>query len=314
MRKQKLYITSILILAIVLLTACGGNGAEATPTVDNASVIATSIAQTMQVMAETQAAQVTPTLESTATPAVLPSVTPATVSLPTSTVQTVSLPTNCLIAGLASETIPDGTIIAKGASFTKTWSIRNGGTCTWSTSYKMVFESGEKLGATSDSVALTQNVSPGMMTAVSIKMTAPNTDGTYIGYWNLLTDAGVLVGRFSVNIYVGTPTAAPFAVTSVTYYAAPYTLHVTCDTPFNVPIYITTDGPGIVTYTIDSNLGELISGDKTYSAAGKQQPIYYPITLPSGGDDDGADLDIDVNITSPNHQPFYLRSVDVVCP
>ncbi len=307
MRKQTLYITSIFVLAMFLLSACGPK-AEATPTPDTDSIVATSIAQTLQAMAETQTAQVTPTLESTATPAVLPSVTPAA-GLPTSTVQTVSLPTNCLISGLVSETIPDGTIIAKGTSFTKTWSIRNGGTCTWGTNYKMVFQRGDLLGAASESVNLTQNVDSGMMTAVSIKMTAPNTDGWYTGYWQLQTDAGVSVGDYTVNIYVGTATATPFAVTSVSYYAANTTQKVDCGI-FNVPIYITTDGPGTVSYRITSNLGVLASGDKTFTAAGTQT-IYYPITISTGTT---YDLDIDVNIGNPNNQPFYLRNVDIQCP
>jgi len=314
MRKQNYFlITCILILALPLLAACNGTPAEEpTATVDTESVIATSIAQTMQAMAETQTAEVTPTPLSTATPDTLPTATVAA-GLPTATLPSVSLPANCLLAGLVSETIPDGSVIARGASFTKTWSIRNGGTCTWSTSYKMVFESGELLGATSETVNLTQNVSPGMMTAVSIKMTAPNTDGTYIGYWNLLTDAGVLVGRFSVNIYVGTPTVAPFAVTSVTYYKANTVLNVTCGTTAttSIPIYITTDGPGNVTYYITSNYGAAAAGDLTFTSAEKKT-IYYSMTFPTGTDE--YDVDINVMINNPNNQLFQLRNVDAKCP
>ena len=299
--------TSLLVLALPLLAACGGTATETTPTVDTESVIATSIAQTMEAMAQTQTAEVTPTSASTATPENLASPTAATasVSLPTATMASVQLPTNCLIAGLVSETIPDGTVMSKGANFTKTWSIRNGGTCTWSTSYKMVFESGDLLGATSESYALTQSVSRGMRTSVSIPMTAPSTDGWYTGYWTLLTDAGVLVGRFSVSIYVGTPTAAPFSVTGVSYPTG--VLSVTCGSEYKVPITITTDAPGTITYTIDSNLGVLASGDKTFTTAGSQI-IYYSITA-TGADD----LDIDVYIDNPNHQYFYLRNTDVQC-
>ena len=313
MRKQTLYITSILILAMLLLSACGGSAeAETTPTVDNASVIATSIAQTMQAMAETQAAQVTPTLASTATSSALPSITAPAVNAPTATIQSVSLPTNCLIAGLVSETIPDGTIIAKGASFTKTWSIRNGGTCTWGTSYKMVFVSGDLLGAASESVNLTQNVDSGMMTAVSIKMTAPNTDGWYTGYWQLQTDAGVNVGDFSVNIYVGTATAAPFSVTSVTFPAADF--KVTCGTSYNVPIKITVDGAGTVTFqvTSDSLGGGGTVKEIEFTAAGTTT-VYHPMTF-TGASGDATDLEIELWIKLPNNQYFYASGdVDAIC-
>ena len=308
MRKQTLYITSIFILAMFLLSACGGTAeAETTPTVDNASIIATSIAQTMQAMTETQAAQVTPTLASTATPMALPSITVPVAGLPTSTVQTVSLPTNCLIAGLVSETIPDGTIIAKGSTFTKTWSIRNGGTCTWSTGYKMVFESGDLLGATSESVNLTQNVGPGMMTAISMKLTAPNTDGTYIGYWMLQTDAGVNVGRFSVNVYVGTPTATPFSITSVSY---PSTNTVgTVGSNAIAKITVIADGPGTATYSITRTAAPTKNSDITFTAAGSKV-IDYPVPCTAAGT---FDLDISVYIDYPNHQTFNLTYSDLEC-
>jgi hypothetical protein len=304
-------LTSLLVLALPLLAACGGTPAETTPTVDTDSVIATSIAQTMEAMAQTQAAEVTPTPESTATSDNLssPTATTAAVNLPTATMASVQLPTNCLIAGLVSETIPDGTVIAKGASFTKEWRIINGGTCTWSTAYRMVYESGDQLGATSDSFNLTQSVSPGMSTTVSIKMTAPNTDGWYTGYWTLLTDAGVLVGRFSVNIYVGTPTAAPFAVTSVTYPGG--SINVTCgSTATSIPITIKTDGAGTVTYYITSNYGAAAAGDATFSSAGSKT-IYYSMVFPAGST--GYDIDIDVMINQPNNQNFPLRHTDANC-
>lgn len=316
MLKHKYIFTSLLILALPFLAACGGTPAETTPTVDTDSVIATSIAQTMEAMAQTQAAEVTPTPASTATPESLPSPTAATTAagLPTATMASVQLPTNCLIAGLVSETIPDGTVISKGASFTKEWRIINGGTCTWSTSYRMVYESGDQLGATSDSYNLTQSVSPGMSTTVSIKMTAPNTDGWYTGYWTLLTDAGVLVGRFSVNIYVGTPTVAPFAVTSVTYYKANTVLEVTCNgsATTSIPIYITTDGPGNVTYYITSNYGAAAAGDITFTSAEKKT-IYYSMVFPVPAPDPEYDVDINVMINTPNNQLFQLRNVDAKC-
>lgn len=305
-------LTSLLVLALPLLAACGGTPAETTPTVDTDSVIATSIAQTMEAMAQTQAAEVTPTPESTATSDNLssPTATTAAVNLPTATMASVQLPTNCLIAGLVSETIPDGTVIAKGASFTKEWRIINGGTCTWSTAYRMVYESGDQLGATSDSFNLTQSVSPGMSTTVSIKMTAPNTDGWYTGYWTLLTDAGVLVGRFSVNIYVGTPTAAPFAVTSVGFPTAAE-IKVTCGSVYKLPINITTDGPGTVKFQFTSPNGTDVTSEKIFTAAGTNT-INYDLTF-TGSPGDHTDISVDVWIITPNNQYFYMRNTDAVC-
>ena len=36
-------------------------------------------------------------------------------------------------------TIPDGTAVAAGAKFTKTWEIKNAGTCTWNENYVVIF-------------------------------------------------------------------------------------------------------------------------------------------------------------------------------
>src|SRR5512145_1793119 len=50
---------------------------------------------------------------------------------------------------IADVTVPDGTRFDPGATFKKTWRLKNIGTCTWTTSYSLVFDSGEKMGAAS---------------------------------------------------------------------------------------------------------------------------------------------------------------------
>ena len=44
---------------------------------------------------------------------------------------------------VADVTVPDGTRYDPGATFTKTWRLKNIGTCTWTTSYTLVFDSGD---------------------------------------------------------------------------------------------------------------------------------------------------------------------------
>jgi hypothetical protein len=90
-------------------------------------------------------------------------------------------------------TVPDGTIFQPGATFTKTWRLKNIGTCTWTTSYSMVFVSGTQMGSTT-SVSMPGNVAPGQTVDVSVPMTAPNTAGNYTGYWKFKNPSGVLFG------------------------------------------------------------------------------------------------------------------------
>ena len=44
-------------------------------------------------------------------------------------------------------TIPDGTKITGGTSFTKTWRLRNAGSCTWTTEYDLAFVKGDQMSA-----------------------------------------------------------------------------------------------------------------------------------------------------------------------
>jgi hypothetical protein len=95
-------------------------------------------------------------------------------------------------------TIPDGSVIAPEAAFVKTWKLQNAGTTTWTTSYSLVFISGDQMG-TIASVPLTQSVPPGQQVDVSVNMVAPANQGTYQGYWKLKNGAGQL---FNDSVYV----------------------------------------------------------------------------------------------------------------
>ena len=117
---------------------------------------------------------------------------------------------------VADVTVPDGTTFAPNTAFTKTWRIKNIGTCTWNTSYSAVYQSGEKMG-TIESVAFGKSVAPGQTIDITVNMTAPATSGTYRGYWILKNASGQLFGigsgankPFWVEIKVsGSVTATP---------------------------------------------------------------------------------------------------------
>src|SRR5215218_1651389 len=80
-------------------------------------------------------------------------------------------------------TVPDGTRYDPGATFTKTWRLKNVGTCTWAKdTYTMVFDAGTQMGSTA-SVPFLSAVAPGSTIDLSVNMTAPNAAGHYFGYW-----------------------------------------------------------------------------------------------------------------------------------
>ena len=311
MRKYKAFLPVTIIVLALLASACGAR-ATAEPTVDTAAIIATSIEQTMQAFEATKAAEVTPTplIVETPTPLVLP--TTASAGLPTPTMfATIPVAANCLVAGLVSETIPDGTYIARGTAFTKEWTIINGGTCPWTTGYKMVFESGELLGAASKEVALTENVNPGFLTKVSIKMTAPNTLGTFLGTWSLRTNTNTPVATFTVKIATEQASAGFYAVTSISSNLADKTFTGTC--AYTVNINITSSGPGEVSGNIRHSINDTwtdTSFKETFTAAGTKTRA-HTITLTNGSGVN--DVALQVYVAVPNNQTFNLGDVDITC-
>jgi hypothetical protein len=96
-------------------------------------------------------------------------------------------------------TILDNTVLHLSEPFTKTWRIKNVGTCSWSTDYKLAFISGDKMNSP-DFVPLPVTVGSGQTIDISVNLIAPNTPGNYEGYWQLLSgDGKVFPASPSVN-------------------------------------------------------------------------------------------------------------------
>jgi hypothetical protein len=122
---------------------------------------------------------------------------------------------------ISDVTIPDNTRMEAGKSFEKTWRLKNSGTCTWSTSYAMVFSSGSQMGGPA-SVAMPKSVSPNGTVDLKVTLTAPTTNGTYTGNWKLRNASGVHFGLgtkadqpFWVKIIVGSSSQATTQPTTV---------------------------------------------------------------------------------------------------
>jgi hypothetical protein len=130
---------------------------------------------------------------------------------PLAATATPAAPTTCTLAStfLSDVTIPDGTVVAPGGAFVKTWAIQNSGTCAWGGGYNVLFVDGEAFGASSPQPI--PAAKPGDIINISINMTAPVTPGTHTSVWQLQASNGVPFGvRFDVVINVpGAPTPIP---------------------------------------------------------------------------------------------------------
>jgi hypothetical protein len=94
---------------------------------------------------------------------------------------------------MADVTIPDDSEISAGSIITKTWQLRNIGSCTWDNSYELVSVSGESL-SLAEMVPISTTVAPGDDVDLSVTLIAPSEPGVYRSDWKLRNPDGVLFG------------------------------------------------------------------------------------------------------------------------
>jgi hypothetical protein len=322
-------ILSLIIAAALVLSACNLPSAKPTEQA-NPNAVFTAAAETV-VAQLTQGALLNPAsapasiAPPTGTPSV-PTNTPPPLIAPTNTSGPVVIPTTACDAAqfITDVSIPDGTVFSGGATFTKTWRLKNIGTCTWNSSYALVYDSGTSLGGAS-SVPLSGAVAPGGSIDVSINLQAPSGDGTYRGFWGLTNASGARIpvmggasGRsFYVEIKVGSGTASgstpdsgggKFAVTSVSF-SVSRSGGCGASGKYVVTATITTNGPGNVTYYwlySDSGKTDTVAHDPLeYSAASSKTITNEWVTSATGAW-------MGIRIDKPNHQDF--KQANLNCP
>ena len=193
MRMNRLKKYSLLFLALASILACAPFSVATPQPAATLNALYTSAAQTLEGMS-TQAAN---TLVAQAT-------ITSTLSIPAASVTPFSTFTNvppfstvaakCDAAAFVQDvTYPDGSLIGRSSSFTKVWRLKNIGTCAWTTSYSIVYVSGEKFGA-KNFVPIPRAVQPGESVDVAVDLVAPNSSGDFRGYWQLRNASGVIFG------------------------------------------------------------------------------------------------------------------------
>lgn len=210
MKFSKTFFVPILIIFGLLLSACGG---EATP--EPTPTLSLEAMQTLAVA--TFSAQLTQTALAAPTSTPAPTNTPAA-TLPVSTLANVTpfgtgvgaAPTaSCYrLSYVADVNIPDDTSMTAGQTFTKTWKVRNSGTCAWDAGFKFAFTGGDAMGGST--YTLPQSVAANAEIDISVSMTAPtNKTGAIRGNWRISTAAGQFFGdEVYVQIQVGAAAAA----------------------------------------------------------------------------------------------------------
>ena len=316
--KRKIRLYNLLLIITLFLSACNlpSSNVEDVASTSAAQTVAALLSATPAVIVVTPSFTVAPPqpiVTATLTPIPLPIFTNTPAFTPTS---------NCNVAQFVDDiTIKDGTVMTPGQAFIKKWRIKNIGSCTWS-GFSLVFDSGDSMGGPASKPIST--VAPGQEVDLEVNLTAPNTTGSYKGYWRITTNGNVLVpvvsgyqGKsFYVDIKVQnatttgspsptatitlTPTATAtnfvFTVTSVTF-------NVTGTCPnFNYTFSVTTNGPGTVTLhrVFSDGSADPLPGSFVFGSASTQTSPVIPLTFNTPG----SSYWVDVYVDSPNNKQF----------
>ena len=292
---------------VMLLAACNlPLGRNTTPTVRNNQ---TAVALTVSAMQTQLASGLTPMAP-----------TPTfTVESPTSDSSgTVPQPSNTpaptfKVVFITDVTIPDNMVVEPGKTFKKTWRLRNDGTGTWASNFKLVFVSGDSMGGPA-SKTLDETVAPGQTIDVSVDLTAPSLPKTYKGNWMLQTATGTNFGigpEYSSAFTVVISVQQTFAVTNAVPAAYPSPWSGACPSPVDIDLAatITVTGTGKVTYYFVTPLGNTPVQELTFTESGTKTTPSYKLPVP--GTTSGI---IQVYIDSPNHQLFpTVANMTVTC-
>lgn len=197
---RKLACGFTLFLVTCILVGCNLPGGQLSPNSPNAAftqAAETVAAELTQVSSQSSPTPVEPTATATPNPTNSPYPTATPYFTPTKAATATNTPIPCNLASFVTDvTYPDNTQVAPNGTFTKTWRIRNVGSCSWTSNYMLIFDHGDGMGVTTGYAQplTTHVVNPGQMVDISVDLTAPASTGTYTGYWRFRDPGGVIFG------------------------------------------------------------------------------------------------------------------------
>jgi hypothetical protein len=119
---------------------------------------------------------------------------------------------------VADVNYPDSSEVGLSDHFTKTWRLKNIGSCTWTSGYALKFDTGDQMGAPASQQLTTGTVAPGGTIDVSVDLVSPNVAGTYQGFFKLRASDSTVFGigddantAFWVKVVVKAILAPPVA-------------------------------------------------------------------------------------------------------
>ena len=185
--KKHSTILVLMSLASLLVSACG----FFVDPQEEENAIATAIAMTVVAMNAQQPTAIPVQPTNTLAPAATITAQPTATAYHAPTVT----PRSCNQVAFVSEYPLDGVTFKPGETFTKRWRFKNTGTCTWNSSYAVVFTSGNNaMGAPAAKQLTTDTVAPGQTVVISMDLTTPALVGNYKAEFKLRNANGVIFG------------------------------------------------------------------------------------------------------------------------
>src|SRR5262249_41167569 len=136
-------------------------------------------------------------------------------------------------------TIKDGTIIAPGTPFRKTWKVRNTGNKVWDANYQLIFTSGDHMSGP-NSVPLPL-LRPNQQDNISVDLIAPAATGTVRSTWMAKDPDGNL---FQYELYALINVQIPGTVNPAELFDAPVNVHYVRGYGYDVPTFYNTKHHG----------------------------------------------------------------------
>lgn len=93
--------------------------------------------------------------------------------------------------------VMDGTPVAPGQRYSKSWTMANTGDVPWAQGTRLVHVGGDRLGAPAS--VLVPEAAPGAPVDIELELEAPQTPGRYVSYWRLTTPEG---SRFGHRVWI----------------------------------------------------------------------------------------------------------------
>lgn len=173
-----------------------------------------------------------------------------------------------------------------GNPLKKTWLLENNGSCEWSKNYLIAFINGDDMSGADTEIDTV--VSSGEQVKISVDMIAPETEGTYTGFWKMMNeegeafgtsvyvqivvsdDASTITPTSTATAYTSTPTSTTVSSATPTSAASSTPNPISTPTPTTEIVFTNTPIPPSPTVTLQPTVESIPTLESTSTTSAKE--------------------------------------------